>query len=255
MREAPVEQLGITESDIQQMLAITRRYTGDDGEALPWELMQDLQTLVPCDMLEASGQYTPTWEFFAEQQLPVDDLGPQDWADAQAMYKQHYWDSACSYSDRTGDISTVIRHSDLESPLDYRNSGLYADLGCDSWVKHELMVVLDAGAPQRTLRLLFNRAGGSDFSQRDIAVLTLLRPHLQAVYTAEERRRHGELPITARQREILLLVSQGFSNRQISRRLALSEGTVRTHLENIFARLGVNSRTAAVARLNVPQAG
>jgi DNA-binding NarL/FixJ family response regulator len=117
------------------------------------------------------------------------------------------------------------------------------------------MVVLDAGAPQRTLRLLFNRSGGSDFSQRDIAVLTLLRPHLQAIYHSEERRRHGELPITARQREILQLVAQGFSNRQISRRLDLSEGTVRTHLENSFARLGVNSRTAAVARLNVPQAG
>ena len=250
-----MEQLGITDADVRQMIAITRRYTGADGEALPWELMHDLQQLVPCDMLEASGQYTPTWEFFAEQQLPVDDLSPGDYADGQAMYKQHYWNSACSYSDRTGDITTVVRVSDLVSPLEDRNSGLYADLGRDSWVKHELMVVLDAGAPQRTLRLLFNRSGGSDFSQRDIAVLTLLRPHLQAVYTSEERRRHGELPITPRQREILQLVAQGFSNRQISRQLDLSEGTVRTHLENIFSRLGVNSRTAAVARLTVPQAG
>jgi ATP/maltotriose-dependent transcriptional regulator MalT len=47
-------------------------------------------------------------------------------------------------------------------------------------------------------------------------------------------------------------VAAGYSNRQIARRLEVSETTVRTHLENIFARLEVNSRTAAVARLGQP---
>lgn len=37
-------------------------------------------------------------------------------------------------------------------------------------IEHELMVWLDAGAPQRTLRLLFSRGPGSDFSERDVAV-------------------------------------------------------------------------------------
>jgi len=46
-------------------------------------------------------------------------------------------------------------------------------------VEHELMVCLLAGAPQRTLRPLFCRATGSDFSDRDVEVLTLLRPHLR----------------------------------------------------------------------------
>ena len=35
---------------------------------------------------------------------------------------------------------------------------------------------------------------------------------------------------------------------QIARRLGISEGTVRTHLENIYARLNVSNRTAAVTR-------
>jgi len=43
-------------------------------------------------------------------------------------------------------------------------------------------------------------------------------------------------------------VAAGHTNIQIARRLGLSEGTVRTHLENIYGRLHVSSRTAAVNR-------
>jgi DNA-binding NarL/FixJ family response regulator len=42
-------------------------------------------------------------------------------------------------------------------------------------------------------------------------------------------------------------VAAGHDNTAIARRLALSPGTVRNHLENVYARLGVTSRTAAVA--------
>jgi DNA-binding NarL/FixJ family response regulator len=46
----------------------------------------------------------------------------------------------------------------------------------------------------------------------------------------------------------LRLVAAGHTNRQIARPLGISEGTVRKHLENIYARLQVSSRTAAVTR-------
>jgi DNA-binding NarL/FixJ family response regulator len=76
-------------------------------------------------------------------------------------------------------------------------------------------------------------------------VLTLLRPHLQAAYLAAERRRRGVTALTSRQQQLLPYLAAGFSNRQIARRLSVSEGTVRKHLENIFVRLDVHSRTAA----------
>ena len=47
---------------------------------------------------------------------------------------------------------------------------------------------------------------------------------------------------------LLRLVADGHTNAQIARRLGLSEGTVRTHLVNIYSRLQVSSRTAAVLR-------
>jgi DNA-binding CsgD family transcriptional regulator len=137
----------------------------------------------------------------------------------------------------------------------YRNTGMYLEFDRPLGVAHELTVCLDAGGPQRTLRLLFTRGRGCDFAQRDIDVLTLLRPHLQVAYFASQRRRREPLPLTRRQNEILHFVAAGYSNYQIGRRLGLSEGTVRKHLENTYSRLGVTSRTAAVARLTPPQPG
>ena len=53
--------------------------------------------------------------------------------------------------------------------------------------------------------------------------------------------------LTSREREIVfLLASGGLSNKDVGRRLNLSEGTVKVHLHNIFQKLGVKTRTALV---------
>jgi DNA-binding CsgD family transcriptional regulator len=55
--------------------------------------------------------------------------------------------------------------------------------------------------------------------------------------------------LTRREHEILQLVAEGRSNAEIAIQLFLSVGTVRIHLQHIYAKLGVRSRTAAVARV------
>ena len=56
-------------------------------------------------------------------------------------------------------------------------------------------------------------------------------------------------PLTEREREIVMLVAEGLTNAEIAERLFISPGTVRRHLENVFTKLDVHTRTAAVARI------
>nr|BFD82596.1 response regulator transcription factor [Streptomyces sp. Xyl84] len=57
----------------------------------------------------------------------------------------------------------------------------------------------------------------------------------------------GSEPLSAREREVLVLVARGTSNREIARELFISEATVKTHLTHLYAKLGVKDRAAAVA--------
>ena len=57
-----------------------------------------------------------------------------------------------------------------------------------------------------------------------------------------------ELGITQREHEILGLIAEGLSNREIGERLFVSENTVKTHSSRLFGKLGVNRRVQAVQR-------
>lgn len=62
-----------------------------------------------------------------------------------------------------------------------------------------------------------------------------------------ERMSKGVPTVSARELDVLRLVAEGLTNREISRQLFISEGTVKTHLVHAFAKLDADSRTAAVA--------
>jgi DNA-binding NarL/FixJ family response regulator len=73
---------------------------------------------------------------------------------------------------------------------------------------------------------------------------TALHPRVaRAVLTGPVTRDQAEL--TAREREVLSLVTLGMANKQIGQTLQISERTVKAHLGNIFTRIGVSDRTSA----------
>ncbi|CRK53937.1 Transcriptional regulatory protein LiaR [Rhodococcus sp. RD6.2] len=62
-----------------------------------------------------------------------------------------------------------------------------------------------------------------------------------------EKMRRPDQALTAREAELLTLLAEGLTNRELGRRLHISEATVKTHLAHIYAKLGVDSRAAAVS--------
>jgi ATP/maltotriose-dependent transcriptional regulator MalT len=62
-----------------------------------------------------------------------------------------------------------------------------------------------------------------------------------------DRMRAPAAALTARETEVLRLVADGLPNQEIGSRLFLSLATVKSHLVHIYGKLGVDSRTAAVA--------
>lgn len=96
--------------------------------------------------------------------------------------------------------------------------------------------------------IALRRAPDRPFDEREVLLCDLLRPHLATwlSHLGDSRAQAGRA-LTDRQVEILGLARCGMSNKEIARALGLTRATVSKHLENAFVRLGVASRTAAVA--------
>jgi DNA-binding CsgD family transcriptional regulator len=70
-------------------------------------------------------------------------------------------------------------------------------------------------------------------------------PFIAGPFIPDERKRE-DLHITRRELEILELIAQGLSNREIAEKLFVSESTVKTHSSRVFDKLGARRRTQAV---------
>jgi DNA-binding CsgD family transcriptional regulator len=118
-------------------------------------------------------------------------------------------------------------------------------------IEHQMRVWLPA--PGGTARVFYfsRRGADGDFDDRERSLLELLRPFLVALRERFDLRK-AAVPVasnglTEREAEILGWVARGKTNQEIAALLVVSPHTVRKHLENVFEKLGVHTRTAAVA--------
>jgi len=82
------------------------------------------------------------------------------------------------------------------------------------------------------------------------SALVVEAAHAGSTLFLRERATGFEL-LTAREREVMRCVAEGLSTNEIARRLWIEPGTARKHLEHVYRKLGVRSRTAALAKLRV----
>jgi len=193
----------VRERDLRALAAIVSEDRPDlpDGEGLPPSLLADLMSQIRCDEISFRGVDSAREKKWFMQGIPTPpDLASEASQAVDRAYWPHFW--ACqrfSYPDRTGDLRSVTKIADFYSARQWHFSGMYSDVHRLQGLEHDLQLCLPgpagrAAGPGRTVRLLFWRGPGSDFSERDRALLVLLRPHLQQAYLDAERRRPSSPP-------------------------------------------------------------
>ena len=229
----------LSERDVHRALAVVSAAAADgDGAAFGIETVDAIVAAIPAD----EAAYVE-WCFGDCDSIRVARVREEPpWLDEALAV------TCGSYPLRDIDHAASVdplRISDVVSRTRFRNSGFYSSVMRPLGREHELKLWLPAPPGQaRYFELV--RGPGPDFDERDRSFLSLLRPHLARLRARWERRPH--LPaLTDRELDVLALVAQGLTNRQISSRLFISPATVRTHLEHIYEKLGVRSRAGAVS--------
>lgn len=146
---------------------------------------------------------------------------------------------------------TAHRLSDVTSTRSFRRAALYCEFFRPAAIEHQLTIGLE-GPPHHLVGIWLNRTR-REFSEDEVLLAELLRPHLQAGELAAKRA-VARAALTSREREVLDLVAAGEPNAAVAEALVVSPGTVKKHLDNIYAKLGVSTRTAAAARVHPPTA-
>jgi DNA-binding CsgD family transcriptional regulator len=218
-----------------------------EREPFPLETVKALQRLIPCDI----AGYC---ELDNVSRTEIAYVGTDGDGDPDGVF----WDIVdehpiCRHQQAYRDFS-AIRTSDVMTMRRLVRTRAYAEWFRPYGITAELECGI-ADSRVRTRTFILDRCGG-DFSGRDVAVLELLRPHLARIRESSDLRRAVGTPepaelerLTAREAEILELVALGLSNAAVAERLWISPGTVKKHLDNVYAKLGVANRTAAVARI------
>jgi DNA-binding CsgD family transcriptional regulator len=235
------ERIGVTESDLHALLdMVDPARCGEEGEFLPQSMLVDLADLFDCDEVEfqVAEPGRVSWQSTVSLEGSDDPV-------VQAAFWRAFWE-ACGYPQLGGDFVSVLRDQ-------HQVPGESVDPGVMAY--REVTGNLTAGAyatvPMPCFgsvdrRLSLWREGGPEFTDRDAMLMSFLRPHIATLH--HQHALAGRPQLTSRQWAIVQLLAAGRTNRQIAQSLGVSEGTVRSHLEHIFERLEVNSRTEAVAR-------
>ena len=258
---SPASSEPLRSSDLQAALDFVSALTDtiDDAEAfarcgveqLPRLAASELTTLSLCDL--------------RSRRLHVVGF-PSIAADAQARasFDRHFDEHPLVRYHAVDGGQFTRRISDSVAFAAFLETALYDDYYQPVGIDHAVVLPVHVGDGW-LVSFVLNRCG-SDFSDREVALLDQVRPAVTRLFRRSamlERMRRAwlgdagataaplqasSLPLTARERDVLRWVAAGKTDRDIAEILAISRRTVHKHLEHVYAKLGVETRTAAVMR-------
>ena len=218
---------------------------------LPGLVASEITTLSVCDLKTGRRRVVSA---------PVHVFG----RDALAAFDRHFFEHPLVRFHASTPAGGVHRISDSFTQAAFRATPLYADYYAKVGLRHALALPLHVDS-RLLVSFVFNRSG-RNFSDVERELLEIVRPNLAMLYRqactlAEVQRARtttGEPSVasgtdamgflTPREREVLGWVAAGKSNAQIGTILGAMPRTVAKHLERIYEKLGVESRTAAAMK-------
>jgi len=208
--------------------------TADEGELL--KLIVDRA----CDLINAS--VGSIWTTFDAQTLV---LHPSTSHGKQRATQLPLDDSFTGQAIR---LRRPITIDDVRTHPDFKNKKLAIEEG---WVSAIVVPLITPGEPGRALGSFSLYASHlRDFSDWDKKLLTVLANHAAiAIQNAQDVAQLKQAyNLSEREREVLALLIDGRTNKEIAEALTVSVNTVKKHVQSIFTKLNVDSRAAAVAK-------
>jgi DNA-binding CsgD family transcriptional regulator len=213
----------------------------DSPDPFPEHLLAHLCGLVACDTV-SYGDYDPNRRGW--RRTPRWAGAPQPHTDS---IREAFQTFRHQYPHAPSDPQRVLRWSDRLSPRAMRRLDLYWEVSRPLGIESSLTIYLRDGTGVLG-GFAFDLFHG-DFSNRDVDLLETLTPYfLQLAKNAHARWPEPASQLTPREREILAWAARGKTNHEIAAALYISPGTIHKHLDNIYTKLDVPNRTAAVSR-------
>jgi len=233
----------ISERDTAALLELVHDGATDvSREPFPSRVLLALSRLIPSDACVGYQEADVAGRFRVVDQVEV--VGEQPSPATEAAFDTLGWQNPMHCRLHAHD-NGVLRLSDFlmrrqRRTLEY-DEVVWRPHGIDDSLR------LWLPAEQGRSRSIYLERSGKNYTNRELILLSLLRPHLVRMRAnAESRRRFGpHKGMTPREAEVLGLISRGKTNREIATVLFISPHTVRKHIENIFEKLEVRTRTAA----------
>ena len=237
----------ISERDAAALLELVHEAAAASGtEPLPPTALSALARLIPSDAFVGYQEADLTGRLRVVELLEV--VGEPPSPSMEEAYWALGWQNplCCRLWQRE---KRVLRLSDLLTARTRRRLDYYAEVWRPQGVEDALRLWLPA--PPGRARSVYLERSGRNYTDGEKTLFALLRPHFVHIRQSRElRRRAHRIPgLTEREGEVLGWVAEGKTNGEIARLLFVSPHTVRKHLENVFEKLGVHTRTAAAARL------